>query len=101
MLILSLVANFGATTLLSLSELVTFTFDESLLADDVTVTRIRGRCEDGSLEMFWDYPLNAINLTVICTNSSYTFQALTSGNMPVGFPFTFPVVSSTAIGGFD
>ena len=67
----------------------------------MTVTRIRGHCEDGSQEMFWDYPLAVLNLTVSCTNGSYTFQALTSGGMPVGFPFTVQVDSPTTMGGFD
>ena len=60
---------------------------------------MRGSCEDGSQEMLWNYPLAAINLTVHC--ASYTFQALTSEDMPVGFPFAVQVASFTTMGEFE
>ncbi len=94
-----IVANVGTATVSSSdSETVFFNFNAALLASDVSIMRIRGRCEDGTQEMFWNYQPNFnISFVASCDNSSYEFQALSSGDIPIGFSFTIQVNSPTTM----
>ena len=98
----SSVFNFASiTTFESVTNFVVFSFNEALLSTDVNVTRMRGRCEDGTQEMFWKYPINYIsNFTATCDNGLFVFQAMNSGGMAIGFPFTIQVDSPTNTGEF-
>ncbi len=94
----SSVFNFASIT--SVTNILVFNFNEALLASGVNINIIRGICDDGTEEMFWEYRISFLsNFTVTC-NGSYVFQALSRGGMPIGFPFTVPVDSPTNTGEF-